>query len=306
MIFNIQKCSIHDGDGLRTLVFFKGCPLRCLWCANPESQHYQKEILESPVRCVGCNVCRTVCPQGAIQEDGRIDRTLCDNCFACIDVCYADSKKIAGTDYTVEALYQEIEKDKGFYTRYGGGVTFSGGEPLTHGSFLTQIAKRCKEGNLHVMVESCGYAKYEEFAPALPYIDAMFMDIKQIDAEKHKAMTGADNALILENIRRIAAFGIPITARTPVIPGYTDQLENIEGIARFIAEVPGIKAYELLAYHEFGKPKYQALGKAYPLEGVKPPTDEAMRELVRRANEILEPSGKECFWTKDNIKEVVK
>lgn len=134
MIFNIQKCSIHDGDGLRTLVFFKGCPLRCMWCANPESQSYQKEILESPVRCIGCGVCRSVCPEGAIRDDGTIDRDLCTGCFKCIDVCYAESKRIAGREYTVEELYHEIHKDKSFYSRYGGGVTFSGGEPLSHGS----------------------------------------------------------------------------------------------------------------------------------------------------------------------------
>lgn len=160
MIFNIQKCSIHDGDGLRTLVFFKGCPLRCMWCANPESQSYQKEILESPVRCIGCGVCRSVCPEGAIRDDGTIDRDLCTGCFKCIDVCYAESKRIAGREYTVEELYHEIQKDKSFYSRYGGGVTFSGGEPLTHGAYLARIAKKCRDHKIHVMVESCGYARY--------------------------------------------------------------------------------------------------------------------------------------------------
>lgn len=306
MIFNIQKCSIHDGDGLRTLVFFKGCPLRCQWCANPESQSYQREIMESPLRCIGCGACRPVCPEGAIGGDGRIDRNRCTNCFRCIDVCYAESKRIAGREYTVEELYHEIEKDRSFYSRYGGGVTFSGGEPLTHGAYLKEIAKKCHDNRIHVVVESCGHARYEEFEDALPYIDAMFMDLKHIDPDRHRELTGADNTLILANIRRIAESGIPITLRTPVIPGLTDDVENIRGIAGFAAEVPGITAYELLAYHDFGKPKYRSLGRPYALEAVKPPEDDTMNELVRCANQILNETGKECFWTKNNKKEVIK
>lgn len=306
MIFNIQKCSIHDGEGLRTLVFFKGCPLRCPWCANPESQKYQMEIMESPVRCIGCGACRDVCPEGAVREDLSIDRSRCISCFKCVEVCYAEAKKIAGKEYSIEELYHELEKDKAFYTFHDGGVTFSGGEPLTHGAYLEQIAKKCREGHINVVVESCGYAEYKTFESALPYIDAMFMDIKHIDPARHKAMTGVDNFLILENIKRIAAYGIPITVRTPVVPGYTDNLENIQGIARFIADVPGIKDYELLAYHDFGKSKYKALGRFYELEAVRTPTDETMHALVRSANQILEPAGKLCFWTKNNEKEVIK
>ncbi len=306
MIFNIQKCSIHDGDGLRTLVFFKGCPLRCPWCANPESQSYEQEIMESSLRCIGCGICRQVCPKGAIRDDGTIDRQLCTKCMKCIDVCYAESKKIAGKDYTVEALYHEIQKDRSFYRRYGGGVTFSGGEPLTHGAYLKDIAKLCKSHGIHVMVESCGCADYENFKGALPYIDAMFMDIKHIDPERHKEITGADNRLILENIRRIAEFGIPITIRTPVVPGYTDQEENIRGIADFAASVSGIREYELLAYHDFGKAKYKALGRPYDLEDVKPPAEEQMNALARSANEILKKTGKICYWIKNNEKEGIE
>ena len=295
MIFNIQKCSIHDGQGLRTLVFFKGCPLRCRWCSNPESQSYEKEIMESPVRCIGCGACRDVCPQSAISEDFLIDREHCVKCMKCTQVCY-----------TIEELYKEIEKDKPFYSRFGGGVTFSGGEPLTHSGYLKEIAQLCRKRGIHVVVESCGFGQFDTFKEALPYIDAMFMDVKQIDPVLHEKLTGKSNELILENIRRISAAGIPITIRTPIIPGCTDTLENVEGIAAFVAELPSAKEYELLTYHNFGEPKYRALGRPYPLKDTAPPEDERMRELVKAANNILVKYGKECFYTKNNNKEVVK
>ena len=306
MIFNIQKCSIHDGNGLRTLVFFKGCPLRCPWCANPESQLYTPEILESPIRCVGCGACKVVCPVSAIRDDFSIDREVCTNCFACIDHCYAEAKRIAGKEYGIEELFKEIDKDRPFYAMYGGGVTFSGGEPLTHPKYLKEIARRCHTDGINVCIESCGFGDYEQFRHALPYIDAMFMDIKIIDPVKHKEVTGVSNELILENIRKICEFGIPVAIRTPVVPGYTDSVENIEGIARFVAETPGIREYELLKYHNFGEPKYRALGGEYPLKDLVPPTDEEMNELVRRANQILWESKKVCFWTNNNRKEVIR
>lgn len=308
MFFNIQRCSIHDGNGLRTLVFFKGCPLRCKWCANPESQEYWPEIMESPSKCIGCGACARVCPQSAItmQADGpRIDRSLCNNCFKCVEHCYAASKYQIGKDYDIEELYQQIERDRVFYSIKGGGVTFSGGEPLTHPKYLTEIAKVCHERGIDVAVESCGYGNYNEFKHALPYINSMFLDIKHIDSEKHKALTGSGNELILDNIKRIAQSGIHITVRTPVIPGLTDSRENIIGIAEFLCTIPEIKEYELLAYHQFGVNKYDALGRAYPLAGVEPPSDEQMRELVKCANQVFKNHDKVCFYTKDNNKEII-
>lgn len=306
MIFNIQKCSIHDGAGLRTLVFFKGCPLNCPWCSNPESQSYAPEIMESPSRCIGCKACVDACPEKAIDDTLIIDREKCKGCFKCIDMCYAESKKIAGRDYTVDELYKEIQKDKPFYSLYGGGVTFSGGEPMTHAQDLLAIAKKCQDNGISVMVESCGYGSFDAFKEVLPYIDGMFMDIKIMDAEKHKEVTGVDNVLILENIRKISEAGVPITIRTPIIPGYTDARENIEAIAEFVKTLPSVKEYELLAYHNFGESKYGALGMKYQLKGTKTPADEDMRSLVKCANEVFEDSEKICFWTKDNNKEVIK
>ena len=308
MIFNIQKCSIHDGNGLRTLVFFKGCPMKCLWCANPESQSYKAEIIESQTRCIGCGACQRVCPESAItlgSNGYRIDRGLCTNCFKCTEVCYAESKTVVGRDYTIEELFAEIEKDRPFYSMYGGGVTFSGGEPLTHPTFLAGIAKKCRENGINVVVESCGYGIYEEFKKALPFIDSMFLDIKHINSETHKSLTGRGNELILDNIKRIAQYGIPIIARTPVIPGYNDSVENIIGISEFISRVSGIIEYELLAYHNLGESKYRSLGRSYKLENVSPPSDDRMRKLVKLSNQVLQNYGKKCFFIKDNKKEII-
>ena len=304
MIFNIQKCSIHDGHGLRTLVFFKGCPLRCPWCANPESQSYERQVAEYPSKCIGCGKCVERCPQDAIGKDGRIDRSLCpNNCAECADICYAEARKLVGKDYTIDELFHEISKDKIFYNIKGGGVTFSGGEPLTYGKYLEQIARKCKENRIDVCVESCGYSQFDSFKDALPYIDAAFMDIKLIDPQKHKEITGGDNGLILENVKRISEAGMPLTIRTPIVPGYTDDPENIRGIAEFVSKLPTVKEYELLKYHNFGESKYAALGRSYELKGVEPPTDEEMLELVGLANSILNKNGKYCFYMKDNQKE---
>ena len=306
MIFNIQKCSIHDGEGLRTLVFFKGCPLRCPWCANPESQSYENDITEFPSKCVGCGLCIQKCPQGAVRPDCSIDREKCvKNCTACTDICYAEAKKYVGKNYEIDELLHEIKKDKIFYQMRGGGVTFSGGEPLTHGKYLKEIAKACRDNHINVCIESCGYSKYESFEEALPYIDSVFMDVKVFDCQKHKEITGYGNELILDNIRKISERGIPITIRTPIVPGYTDDIENIKAIAEFVLTLPSVTEYELLVYHNLGESKYGALGRKYPLKGLQPPEDDEIRTLVKAANQILNKHGKHCFYMKDNKKEEI-
>ncbi len=308
MIFNIQKCSIHDGVGLRTIVFFKGCPLHCPWCANPESQSYKKQIMEFPRKCIGCGACVKACEVGAIhpQEDGlRIDRNACTNCFRCTDVCFAEAKTTVGEEKTAQELFTEVNKDRYFYEIRGGGVTFSGGEPLTQPELLYETAKKCKQNRLHTTMETCGYGKFEDFEKALDYIDDMFIDIKHMDSAVHKELTGVGNEVILSNIKAIAARGIPIIIRTPVIPGYNDTEENIRQTADFIKDIPNINEYELLPYHNFGESKYSSLGIPYKLKDVEIPEDEEIQSLVRAANQILKPYGKQCFYMKKNKKEIV-
>lgn len=306
MIFDIQRCSIHDGTGLRTLVFFKGCPLRCPWCANPESQSYEKELMETPVKCIGCENCVKICPKEGIvlTKDGyKTKRELCIHCYQCVDYCFSNARYLAGVEYEVDALYAEINKDRVFYSLYGGGVTFSGGEPLTQPEYLTQIAEKCKKNGINVALESCGFGDFERFKAALPYIDHVFFDIKHIDSKVHKKITGVENELILENLKHIAAANIPITVRTPVVPGYTDQLENIVGIARFIRDIPSVKEYELLKYHDLGKSKYRALNRTYPVQDVQPPSEDELKKLVNAANEVLADTDKTCFVLVNNNKE---
>lgn len=309
MLFNIQKCSVHDGCGLRTLVFFKGCPLRCLWCANPESQSFKPQIMESPAKCIGCGACIRTCPEGAITmspEGYTIDRGKCTSCFRCADRCYAEAKYVMGKEYTIDELLKEIKKDKLFYDQKGGGVTFSGGEPLCQPEYLTEITRACHRSGIHVMLESCAMGEFSAFKSALPYIDAMFVDIKHIDTKIHKQLTGSGNEIILKNIAAISDFGIPLTVRTPIIPGLNDSIENIRGIARFIKTLKTVKEYELLPYHKLGVNKYRALGRAYQLDEIQPPAGSEMENLVREANAVLNDTGIECFYTKDNARVVIK
>ena len=265
--------------------------------------------MESPSKCIGCRACINVCPIRAIhaaEEGFVIDRDKCISCFRCAEKCFADSKYVVGKEYTVQELLTEILKDKIFYDMKGGGVTFSGGEPLTQPEYLTEIAKACQKSGIHVMLESCAMGDYDRFRAALPYIDAAFIDIKHIDSRRHKELTGGPNEDILENIRRISDFGLPITIRTPVIPGLNDEESNIAGIARFIRTLPTVSEYELLPYHNFGVNKYKALGRPYDLADVIPPDDEAVSALVSTANRVLAGSGITCFYTKDNAKIVVE
>ena len=304
-IFNIQRCSIHDGRGLRTLVFFKGCSLRCQWCANPESQAPFPEIMVNRNKCVGCGFCISACPQHAIKWDtvtaGLLyDREVCIGCGKCTELCCGDSRRLFGEEVSTAELYHRICRDRTFFDNSGGGVTFSGGEPLLQGAFLTDIARRCKENGIHVAIETCGYANYEQFSTALPYIDFIYYDIKHINSEKHRALTGQGIERIIWNLRKIATEKTEVYVRTPIIPGYNDDNQTICKIAQLCAELPGVKKYELLAYHRLGVSKYKGLDRPYLMAHVVEPAEIAMDKLVRAANQVLEKQGKVCFYNKDN------
>lgn len=303
-IFNIQKCSIRDGRGMRTSVFFKGCGLHCLWCANPEGISFEPEITLNPQNCIACNGCMRNCPTGAsrLDENGApvYQRDQCTSCGRCADLCPTEARKLNGQDYTVEQLFKRIYQDRFYFQHSGGGVTFTGGEALMQPEFLLAISKKCREYGVNVAIETCGCGDYEKFAPCLDYIDFIYFDLKHMDSEQHQKWTGQRNERILENLRRISQHGNEIIVRTPVIPGINDSEENIRETARFILPLASVQKYELLAYHKLGVNKYKLLGKPYLLEEIQEPTAEHMFHLVDVANEVLAPAGKKCFYNLNN------
>lgn len=304
-VFNVQRCSIHDGRGMRTTVFFKGCGLRCVWCANPESIAFNPELSLNVNNCMGCKFCVKHCSAGAVylneQEAIEFDRDRCTGCGTCAKLCPTDARKLFGEDYTVDELFSRVYQDRFYFEHSGGGITFSGGEPLLQPEFLLGICKKLKEYGINVAVESCGFADYEKFKPCLDYIDYIFYDLKQMNPEIHKEITGQGNKRILDNLRKISGHGIEICVRTPVIPGFNDCEENIHDTARFVSKLSSVRKYELLAYHKLGINKYRIMGREYKLEEVAEPTADQMFRLADIANEVLEPAGKKCFYNKDNI-----
>ncbi len=294
-IFNIQKCSIHDGPGLRTLVFLKGCPLKCLWCANPESQRYDRELSDSPSKCIACGACLEKCPNRclSLHTGGHdVDFALCNHCGDCTEVCYAKSLQMVGEDKTADELLDVILRDKRYYARSGGGVTFSGGEPLTQPEFLLEIGEKCRRAGIHVTIETCGCGSYAEFAPALEYVDLVFFDLKAADPERHRELTGASNAGLLKNLEAMDKLGKEIIIRIPLIPGCTDDEDNLIALAEIIKPLASVKQVELMPYHALGESKYAMLGRTYELKGVRPHPDQVIDYAVITMNRGMAGKGK--------------
>lgn len=284
LIFDIKRYAIHDGPGIRTTVFLKGCPLRCWWCDNPESQSPSKQFIFWPERCLQCDACIDVCEKDAIvNKNGKlreIDQTRCDFCESCVEACYTEALQIVGQEIGVKALLREIEKDRDFYRESGGGVTFSGGEPFSQPEFLYEILVACKRKNLHTAVDTCGFVSWDILKRACAYVDLFLYDIKLMDAKKHRRYTGVSNQLILSNLRKLAKTH-HVIVRLPVIPQINDDAENIRQVGEFLSGLKEIEEIDLLPYHRLGFSKYERINRRYAIKDIKPPDPERINDVLK-------------------------
>jgi pyruvate formate lyase activating enzyme len=303
-IFNIQRFSLHDGPGIRTTVFLKGCTLQCFWCHNPEGQKVRPEIQFFPARCLQCGACVKACEHGGhVIADGQhtYRREVCVVCGACVDVCPAGGLERAGRRATVDEVLREVLADRAFYRESGGGVTLSGGEPLVQREFTLALLERSRAEGVHTAIETAGHVPWADLARVLPATDLVLMDLKQLDPEKHRAATGVGNERILANARQLAATNQPVVFRVPVIPTVNDTVADIGALAGFVRELialrdrqhggnghaPAALALELLPFHCLGEGKYRSLGLDYPAASLRPPPPEKMTELRQVVAGIL-------------------
>jgi pyruvate formate lyase activating enzyme len=283
LIFDVKKYSINDGPGIRTTVFFKGCPLRCRWCHNPEGQSFKPEIMIRPSRCLAdCSKCVAACPEGAVVRTAgvpTVDRTRCPACGKCADVCPGQAIELVGRRLSAAELVAEVEKDRIFLEESGGGVTFSGGEPLSQPDFLLELLELCRKKEIHATVDTCGFAPPAVLESVGEKTDLFLFDLKTIEEKKHVAFTGVPNTLILENLRRLAARGRRVIVRIPVVPGVNDDEKNILGTAEFLRSLGTISDISLLPYHRLGRDKYKGLEKAAAGGDFAPPSAERLGQI---------------------------
>jgi pyruvate formate lyase activating enzyme len=292
LVFNVQKFSLHDGSGIRTLVFLQGCPLACRWCANPEGRAGSPELAFDVNKCIGtaeCDRCLRACQAGAIagSEDGkvRVDRELCDSCGDCADACPSLALALMARTMSVDEVMEAVEEDSSFYARSGGGLTLSGGEPLAQAGFVVELLTAARRRGIDTALETSGHCRWEDLREACSLLDQVFYDVKSADPVKHREHVGVGNDLILRNLRKLCEHfpDLRVVIRTPVIPGFNDSPQAVAAIAGIVKDLPGSCRYELLPYHGFGGPKYRQLGKEYPLRELEPPSEEQMARLREAA-----------------------
>jgi len=290
-IFNIQKFSVHDGPGIRTTIFFKGCPLRCLWCHNPESQNGKNQMLLDRDKCILCGNCVRVCSQGAVKIENNVPVTDMDKCIGCRQCeiyCIPGARELVGREYTVEEVMKEVLKDEVFYNQSGGGVTLSGGEPLFQIDFVEELLVKLKGKNIHTAVDTCGAVNFENIRRVSAYTDVFLYDIKLMDDKKHKEFTGVSNKLILDNLRKLSEIHKNINLRMPIIEGVNADVKHIEDTMDFIKGLNIVKI-NLLPYHDIAKHKYKKLDIPYEEDKMSKPSEDKMQHF----KEMLEKEGYE-------------
>lgn len=301
LVFNIQKFCIHDGPGIRTTVFLKGCPLKCHWCANPESQLEKSQLMLDKRKCVRCHRCVAACPNGGIRPDPEtgypvFDRTLCQGCGSCVNACMGNGEKalsLEGERMTADEVLKEILKDEVFYKSSGGGVTFSGGEPLKQIGFVKQIVQELSKRGIATACETAGYVTEEEMRDAISCMDLFLYDMKHYNAEKLREGTGGELETIVRNLSMVLDAGRKVIARIPVIPGFNNQVEDAHGFGRLLKSL-GIQEVHLLPFHQFGEGKYEQLGIVYQMSGIPSMKQEElgeMKEIMQQYVECVQIGG---------------
>lgn len=300
-VYDIQRFTIHDGPGIRTDVFLTGCPLSCLWCHSPESQRQTPQLAWFAVRCIGvkdCGLCVAACPKGAVLPEKKtgntdkalitVDRAQCVLCGKCAEICPAQALCLTGSDMSAAQVMEIIKKDMAYYKKTGGGVTVSGGEPMVQHEFTEALLKSCKRIGLNTCLDTTGFAPWELYRKVLPYVDLVLYDLKHMDANKSKEYTGVTNELILENAGKMAALGLAMQIRVPIIPGYNDNEKNLRATGEFCKKLgSAVRIVQILPYHRLGVVKYERIGKVYPMADINPPSEEHLQSC----KELLESYG---------------
>ncbi|WFD10678.1 glycyl-radical enzyme activating protein [Tepidibacter hydrothermalis] len=285
-ILRIERASIHDGDGIRTVVYFNGCPLKCKWCSTPESQNINDKLGYIQKKCTICKRCISHCPENALSlsndEKIHIDRSKCTSCFKCIDICPFGAFKKYGMTMSVDEVINEISKDELFYFHSNGGVTISGGECLIQVEFLRDVLKGCKMKGINTAIETSLFAKYKDIEKVLPFVDTLFIDIKHMDSSCHKALTGVKNDIILDNIIKLdsSKYNFDIRIRVPIIPGLNDSDYNLLDTLEFCNKLSKIRYIELLPYHRYGIDTYNSLDIEYELKNINSPSKDCIKRIV--------------------------
>ncbi|MDP7289167.1 MAG: glycyl-radical enzyme activating protein [Phycisphaerae bacterium] len=288
-IFDIKKFALHDGPGIRTTVFCKGCPLSCVWCHNPESMSPGVELSLSVEKCIGCGTCVDACPNDAMRIDKgacTCDRELCVRCGKCVDGCFAGALEMIGRQVSVEDVMIEVRKDAPFYRTSGGGVTISGGEPLMQSDFTTAILQQCRAEGFHTALDTSGQGAWESLQAAAEHADLVLYDLKVMDPAAHEKHTGVSNDLILENLRRLCALGTPVEIRMPIIPAMNDSAQDIDTAGEFISGLDNIVGVRLLAYHRLAAAKYERIGRDNPAGDLKSPDANHLAKIAERLTEF--------------------